>query len=72
MKKLSLLLILCSFFAATNVFGQQWNGSGSISGNLYRNGGLSQETPRITAVQLFMVMIMEIYSLLLAQRLQVM
>jgi len=47
MKKLSLLLMLCSFFAATNVFGQQWNGSGSISGNLYRNGnvGLQVSSP---------------------------
>jgi hypothetical protein len=72
MKKLSLLLMLCSFFAATNVFGQQWNGSGSISGNLYRNGGLLQATPRITAVQLFKAMIKAIYFLLLAQRLQVM
>jgi hypothetical protein len=47
MKKLLLLLMMCSFFAATNVFGQQWNGSGSISGNLYRNGnvGIGESSP---------------------------
>jgi hypothetical protein len=67
MKKLSLLLILCSFFAATSVFGQQWNGSGSISGNLYRNGGLSQETPQIMVVQSFMVTMKAIYFLSLVE-----
>jgi hypothetical protein len=47
MKKLSFLLMMCSFFAATSVFGQQWSGSGSISGNLYRNGnvGLQVSSP---------------------------
>jgi hypothetical protein len=40
MKKLSFLLMMCSFFAATSVFGQQWSGSGSISGNLYRNAAM--------------------------------
>lgn len=39
--------MMCSFFAATSVFGQQWSGSGSISGNLYRNGnvGLQVSSP---------------------------
>jgi hypothetical protein len=37
MKKLSLLLILCSFFAATSVFAQTWSGS-SLNGNTYREG----------------------------------
>jgi hypothetical protein len=38
MKKLSLLLIVCSFFAATSVFGQSsWSGS-SLASTAYRTG----------------------------------
>jgi hypothetical protein len=38
MKKLSFLLMICSFFAATSVFGQQWNGAQNSTGAINRNG----------------------------------
>jgi hypothetical protein len=47
MKKLSFLVMMCSFFAATSVFGQSpWSGS-SLNGNTYRNGnvGIGQSSP---------------------------
>jgi|GEM_PF-4968837 hypothetical protein len=47
MKKLSLLVIICGFFAATSVFGQNpWSGS-SLTGNTHRDGnvGIGLSTP---------------------------
>jgi hypothetical protein len=38
MKKLLLTLIVCSFSAATSVFGQQWNGVPNSTGAINRNG----------------------------------
>jgi hypothetical protein len=40
MKKLVLTLIVCSFFAATSVFGQQWNGAQNSTGAIDRNGNV--------------------------------
>jgi len=47
MKKLVFLLIICSFFAATSVFGQQWSGSSNTNGNINRDGnvGIGISTP---------------------------
>ena len=47
MKKLVLTLMICSFFAATSVFGQQpWSGS-NLAGNSYRVGnvGIGESSP---------------------------
>jgi hypothetical protein len=40
MKKLLLLLMMCSFFAATSVFGQQWGGASNANGGIYRLGNV--------------------------------
>lgn len=47
MKKLNLALMFCCVFMTATVFGQQWNGSSSINGDVYRNGevGIGQSTP---------------------------
>jgi hypothetical protein len=49
MKKLSLLLIVCSFFAATTVFGQQWNGANNSTSSIYRNGNVGLGMPYPTS-----------------------
>ena len=47
MKKLVLTLIICSFFAATSVFGQQWRGPDNTTGSINRSGnvGIGISTP---------------------------
>jgi hypothetical protein len=40
MKKLVLTLMICSFFAATSVFAQQWNGVSNGNGGIYRLGNV--------------------------------
>ena len=47
MKKLVLTLIICSFFAATSVFGQQWLGPDNTIGSINRSGnvGIGISTP---------------------------
>ena len=47
MKKLVLTLIICSFFAATSVLGQQWSGPDNTTGSINRSGnvGIGISTP---------------------------
>jgi hypothetical protein len=49
MKKLSFLVMICSFFAATSVFGQQWNGANNSTSSIYRNGNVGLGMPYPTS-----------------------